>query len=61
MRKTERQSHFFMFFSGRTFEAMTQYERAMTVQPNHTVAILNAARSLRTLDHSRKAEELYKR
>ncbi|XP_054720801.1 protein O-mannosyl-transferase TMTC1-like [Uloborus diversus] len=51
----------FLEKTGRAFEAMTQYERAMTAQPNHTVAILNAARSLRTLDHSRRAEELYKK
>ncbi|XP_035224097.1 protein O-mannosyl-transferase TMTC1-like, partial [Stegodyphus dumicola] len=51
----------FLEKSGRPFEAMTQYEKAMTAQPNHTVAILNAARSLRTMEHSRRAEELYKR
>ncbi|GIY48071.1 hypothetical protein CDAR_544701 [Caerostris darwini] len=52
---------FFLETHGRSSEAMTQYERAMTAKPNHTVAIVNAARSLRTPEHSRRAEELYKR
>lgn len=33
----------------------------MRLQPNHTVAIVNAARSLRSLKNNREAEELYKR
>ncbi|GFX56701.1 transmembrane and TPR repeat-containing protein 1 [Trichonephila clavipes] len=52
---------FFLETHGRSSEAMMQYERAMIAQPNHTVAIINAARSLRTPEHSRRAEELYKR
>nr|XP_042899356.1 protein O-mannosyl-transferase TMTC1 [Parasteatoda tepidariorum] len=51
----------FLETQGRRSEAMTQYERAMTAKPNHTVAIVNAAKSLRSLEHSRRAEELYKR
>ncbi|KAK8768939.1 hypothetical protein V5799_014596 [Amblyomma americanum] len=42
-------------------EAMTQYQRALDLQPNHTVALLNAARSLRSMKLNRQAESLYKR
>lgn len=49
------------FVSGRIEEAVQQYRQAMRIQQNHTVAIVNAARSLRALKNNREAEQLYKR
>ncbi|CAN7937705.1 unnamed protein product, partial [Ixodes hexagonus] len=45
----------------RVEEAVRQYQRALELQPNHTVALLNAARSLRSMKLNREAESLYKR
>ncbi|CAN8027898.1 unnamed protein product, partial [Ixodes persulcatus] len=51
----------FLLFAGRVEEAVRQYQRALELQPNHTVALLNAARSLRSMKLNREAESLYKR
>ncbi len=52
---------FFILLSGRTDLAVKQYLKAIEIQPNHTVALVNAARTLRSMKHMKKAETLYKR
>ncbi|KAK8776161.1 hypothetical protein V5799_030494 [Amblyomma americanum] len=51
----------FLQTQGRIQEAVDQYQRALELHPNHTVALLNAARSLRTMNLDRQAECLYKK
>ncbi len=52
---------FFISLLGRTDLAVKQYLKAIEIQPNHTVALVNAARTLRSMKHMKKAETLYKR
>ena len=47
--------------TGHSDQAVKQYLRAIELQPNHTVALVNAARTLRSMKHTKKAESLYKR
>ncbi|KAH7964553.1 hypothetical protein HPB51_027210 [Rhipicephalus microplus] len=47
--------------TSRAEEAMAQYEQALDIQQNHTVALLNAARSLHSMNLNMQAESLYKR
>jgi tetratricopeptide (TPR) repeat protein len=49
------------FALGRTDLAVKQYLKAIEIEPNHTVALVNAARTLRSMKHMKKAETLYKR
>nr|XP_037289959.1 protein O-mannosyl-transferase TMTC1-like [Rhipicephalus microplus] len=51
----------FLQSHGRAEEAMAQYEQALDIQQNHTVALLNAARSLHSMNLNMQAERLYKR
>ncbi|KAL1472356.1 hypothetical protein MTO96_039390 [Rhipicephalus appendiculatus] len=51
----------FLQSHGRAEEAMAQYQRALDIQQNHTVALLNAVRSLRSMNLNIQAESLYKR
>ncbi|CAG2171957.1 unnamed protein product, partial [Oppiella nova] len=51
----------FLQRTGRSDEAVKQYLKAIEIQPNHTVALVNAARTLKTMKHTKKAETLYKR
>ncbi|KAL3196143.1 hypothetical protein MRX96_045316 [Rhipicephalus microplus] len=46
---------------GRAKEAMAQYHQALDIQENHTVALLNAAKSLRRMNLNIEAKSLYKR
>lgn len=51
----------FRWLTGRSDQAVKQYLRAIELQPNHTVALVNAARTLRSMKLTKKAETLYKR
>ncbi|XP_047480657.1 protein O-mannosyl-transferase TMTC1-like [Penaeus chinensis] len=46
---------------GRREAALRHYEAALGLDPEHTVALVNTARLMRTLDHNKQAEILYKR
>ncbi|KAH7986539.1 hypothetical protein HPB52_024887 [Rhipicephalus sanguineus] len=50
----------FLQSHGRSEEAVAQYQQALHLQQNHTVALLNAARSLRSMNLNMQAESLYK-
>nr|XP_037288685.1 protein O-mannosyl-transferase TMTC1-like [Rhipicephalus microplus] len=51
----------FLQSHGRTKEAMVQYEQALNIQQNHTVTLLNAAKSLPSMNLNNQAENLYKK
>ncbi|KAL3194073.1 hypothetical protein MRX96_046135 [Rhipicephalus microplus] len=51
----------FLQSHGRAKEAMVQYEQALNIQQNHTVTLLNAAKSLRSMNLNNQAENLYKK
>lgn len=46
---------------GRTDLAFMQYLKAITIQPNHTIARVNVERTLKTMKLSNKAKALYNR
>lgn len=46
---------------GRIEDAVEQYLKAVRKNANHTVALVNAARTLKSLKHTNEAENLYKR
>ncbi|KAG7158886.1 O-mannosyl-transferase TMTC1-like 1 [Homarus americanus] len=46
---------------GRREAALRHYEAALGLDPQHTVALVNTARLMRTLHHNNQAEMLYKR
>ena len=47
--------------SGRGKEALVNYETALQLNPNHTVALVNMARHLRGAGNIQEAEQAYKR
>ena len=47
--------------TGRSDQAMKQYLKAIDLQPNHPVALVNAAHTLRTMNLTKKSDTFYKR
>lgn len=49
------------YYVGREKEALENYHTALRLNPNHSVALVNMARRLRTSGKVREAEQAYNR